>query len=132
MEFVSTMNLDFYLHQNCEGASLLDWNKRIRIAAEVARGLEREGLLGMLMMSIGLGEVVGGASKESDVYGSGVILLEILSERICEEGLLFQWILPLIKEVGYSEFLDPRLVLPSNLRPLVRLAKGCFSLCGEL
>ncbi|KAK6932608.1 Serine-threonine/tyrosine-protein kinase, catalytic domain [Dillenia turbinata] len=175
MEFVGTMNLDFYLHQNCEGASLLDWNKRIKIAAEVARGLEylhegmapnvvhggikstkilidakfcaricdygvsnflatkeKRGLVGYVDDEYWVGRGGGGgASKESDVYGFGVILLEILSGRRCEEGLLVKWSLPLIKEVRFSELLDRRLVLPSDLRPLVRLAKVALACVGN-
>ncbi|OIV91721.1 hypothetical protein TanjilG_26574 [Lupinus angustifolius] len=65
----------------------------------------------------------GGATKESDVYGFGVVILELLSGRECEGGLLVEWALPLIKEMSFSELLDPRLVIPSDLRPLVRLAK---------
>lgn len=62
-------------------------------------------------------------SKESDVYGLGVVLLELLSGRSCEEGKMVKWALPLIKEKRYSEVLDARLVIPSEIKPLVRLAK---------
>jgi serine/threonine protein kinase len=40
MEFVGMAGLDFYLHQNSDGASLLCWGNRLRIAAGAARGLE--------------------------------------------------------------------------------------------
>jgi serine/threonine protein kinase len=40
MEFVGMVSLDFYLHQNRDGISLLDWSNRLRIAAGAARGPE--------------------------------------------------------------------------------------------
>lgn len=34
MEFVSAVSLDYYLHENSDGASsVLDWSRRLRIAA---------------------------------------------------------------------------------------------------
>lgn len=72
-----------------------------------------------------------GASKESDVYGLGVVLLELLSGRGCEGGLLAKWALPLIKEMRYSEVLDPRLVIPSEMKPLVRFAKVASACVGN-
>jgi interleukin-1 receptor-associated kinase 1 len=162
MEFVGMVCLDFYLHQNPDGASLLDWNHRLKIAAGAARGLqylhegvapnivhgcvkasnilidvkfcarvcdyglsflapkEKRGLVGYVDDEYWRG---GGVCKESDVFGFGVVLLELLSGRGCEEGLLVKWALPLIKEMRFSEFLDPRLVIPHDIMPLVRLAK---------
>ncbi|KAA8519741.1 hypothetical protein F0562_013997 [Nyssa sinensis] len=72
-----------------------------------------------------------GASKESDVYGFGVVLLELLSGKRNEKGMLVDWALPLIKAMKFSELLDPRLVIPSDLRPLVRLAKVAVSCVGN-
>ncbi|KAJ1402103.1 Serine-threonine/tyrosine-protein kinase, catalytic domain [Sesbania bispinosa] len=173
MEFIRMSSLDFYLHQNQDGASLLDWNKRFRIAAGAARGLqylhevvapnivhgcvkssnvlidinfcaritdyglnflaslEKRGLVGYVddeYWNEGRGS---SASKESDIYGLGVVLLELLSGRRCEEGLLVKWALPLIKEVRFSELLDPRLVIPSDIKPLVRLAKVASACVGN-
>lgn len=160
MEFVRMASLDFYLHQNPSGGSLLDWTQRLRIAAGAAGGLqylhqvvgvhgcvkssnilidvnfcarisdyglnflapkEKRGLVGYVDEEYWDGG--GGASKESDVYGLGVVLMELLSGRRCEEGMLQKWALPLIKEMRYTEVLDPRLVIPSDLSHLVRLAK---------
>ncbi|GKA74497.1 serine/threonine-protein kinase-like protein ACR4 [Tanacetum coccineum] len=163
MEFMGMMSLEFYLHQNPDGASLLDWGRRLRVAAGVARGLEylhelmapcivhgcvkpsnilidvkfsakvsdyglsfiapneKEGLIGYVDQEYWL-EPKGG-SKESDVYGLGVVLLELLSGRRSDGGLIVKWGLPLIKEMKLDEFLDPRLVVPSDIKPLVRLAK---------
>ncbi|XP_027347854.1 serine/threonine-protein kinase-like protein ACR4 [Abrus precatorius] len=174
MELVRMVSLDFYLHQNLNGASLLDWNKRIRIAAGAARGLqhlhevatpnivhgcvkssnilidvnlcprisdyglnflapfEKKGLVGYVDDEYWNGRGSGGgASKESDVYGLGVVLLELVSGRGCEEGLIAKWALPLIKEMRFSELLDPRLVIPSDMKPLVRLAKVALACVGN-
>ncbi|KAJ6999261.1 serine/threonine-protein kinase-like protein ACR4 [Populus alba x Populus x berolinensis] len=41
MGFVSAVSLDYYLPENSDGASsVLDWSRRLRIAAGAARGLE--------------------------------------------------------------------------------------------
>ncbi|KAL9686595.1 hypothetical protein QQ045_030988 [Rhodiola kirilowii] len=161
MEFMGMVNLNFFLHQNTDGVTLLDWDIRLKIAAGSARGIkylheditpsivhgsiktsniiidakfcpkvcdyglhflapnERRGLKGYVDDEYWKK----GASKECDVYGFGVMLLEILSGRMCEEGLLVRWALPLIREMKVIEVLDPRLVPPSNLNTLIRLAK---------
>ncbi|XP_054779470.1 serine/threonine-protein kinase-like protein ACR4 [Prosopis cineraria] len=183
MEFVGTLSLEFYLHQNPDGNSLLDWNQRFKIAAEAARGLhylheiaspnivhgcvkssnilidinfsarvsdyglnflapqEKRALVGYVDEEYWIstdnnnnnnGIIRGGGScKESDVYGFGVVLLELLSGRGCEEGLLVKWALPLIKDMRYSEVLDARLVIPSEIKPLVRLAKVASACVGN-
>ncbi|XP_052200866.1 serine/threonine-protein kinase-like protein ACR4 [Diospyros lotus] len=173
MEFVSMVNLDYYLHQNSDAASLLDWGRRLRIAAGVARGVEylhevaappilhgcikpsnilvdvkfvaklcdyglsslasqeRRGLEGYVDEEYWAAAGRRGASKESDVYGFGVVLLELLSGRCSEGGLLANWALPLIKEMKLGELLDPRLVIPSDMKPLVRLAKVASACVGN-
>lgn len=167
MEFVSGMlSLDFYLHENSDETSLLDWNRRLRIAAGAARGLEylhegiapnivhgcfkafnvlldekfcakvcdyglsflapnkKRGLVGYVDDEYWVdGGGGGGACKESDVYGFGVVLLEILTGRRAQEGWLVKWALPFIKEMRFSEILDPRLAMPSDMKPIIRLAK---------
>ncbi|ONI10555.1 hypothetical protein PRUPE_4G053200 [Prunus persica] len=170
MEFVGMVCLDFYLHQNPEGASLLDWNHRLKIAAGAAKGLEylhegvapnivhgcvkasnilidvnfcaricdyglsflalqeKRGLVGYVDDEYWRGS---GACKESDVYGFGIVLLELLSGRLCEEGRLVNWASPLIKEMRISELLDPRLVLPDDIGALVRLAKVASACVGN-
>ncbi|XP_020230940.1 serine/threonine-protein kinase PBS1-like [Cajanus cajan] len=166
MELVHMASLEFYLHQNPDGASLLDWNKRLRIAAGAARGLqylhevvapnivhgcvkssnilidvnfcaricdyglnflapaEKRGVVGYVDDEYwSERRRGGGASKESDVYGLGVVLLELLSGKGCEGGALVNWALPLIRETSFTQLLDPRLLIPSHINPLVRLAK---------
>ncbi|XP_021838000.2 phytosulfokine receptor 1 [Spinacia oleracea] len=181
MEYVDTMSLDFYLHQNVDGPSLLGWVERVRIATGMARGVEylhektapqvvhgcikpcnvlvdvkfcpklcdyglsflaskneKVGLLGYVDEEYWLegrngggGGGGGGASKESDVYGFGVVLLELLTGKRNEGGLLVEWVLPLIKEMRFNEFLDPRIEAPSNMKPLVRLGKVALACVGN-
>ncbi|KAG6777085.1 hypothetical protein POTOM_016887 [Populus tomentosa] len=78
---------------------------------------EKRGLVGYVddeFWSNGGGE----ACKESDVYGFGVVLLELLTGRRTEEGLLVRWALPLIKEMRLSELLDLRLEVATILNNL--------------
>ncbi|XP_044460978.1 serine/threonine-protein kinase-like protein ACR4 [Mangifera indica] len=172
MEFVGMASLEFSLHKNNDGASLLDWRRRLMIAAGAAKGLEylHEGMVpnvihgcikasnilldskfcpkisdyGLSFMApqekrglVGYvddeywGERGGGGAKENDVYGFGVVLLELLSGRSSEEGLLVNWALPLIKVMRLSELLDPRLPFPSDVKPLVRLAKVALACVGN-
>ncbi|KAL0398545.1 UNVERIFIED_CONTAM: Serine/threonine-protein kinase-like protein CCR2 [Sesamum radiatum] len=163
MEFGGMLSLDFYLHQNPDGAALLDWSRRLRIAAGAARGIEylhevvappivhgcvkpsnilvdvkfcaricdyglhflagheRQGLLGYVDEEYWRDKK--GASKECDVFGFGVVLLELLSGRRSEQGSMVEWALPLIKGMRMSELLDPRLAIPSEVEPLVRLGR---------
>uniref|UniRef100_A0A7N0R991 Protein kinase domain-containing protein n=1 Tax=Kalanchoe fedtschenkoi TaxID=63787 RepID=A0A7N0R991_KALFE len=169
MELSGMVNLEFFLHHNTDGVTLLDWDKRLQITAGAARGIrylhdeispsiihgsvktsnviidarfcpklcdyglhflapnERRGLRGYVDDEFW----VKGASKEGDVYAFGVMLLEILSGRMCEEGLLVRWALPLIREMKVNEVLDPRLVAPSNLNPLIRFARVALACVGN-
>ena len=58
-------------------------------------------------------------------------MLELLSGRGCEEGLIAKWAMPLIKEMSFGELLDARLVIPSDMKPLVRLAKVALACVGN-
>ncbi|KAM7500758.1 hypothetical protein LguiA_025172 [Lonicera macranthoides] len=169
MEFVGMMSLDLYLHQKSDGVPLLDWDRRLGIAAGAARGVEylhevmvppivhgsikpsnilidvkfcarvcdyglsffapkeRNGLSGYVDDEYW----VKGGSKENDVYGLGVVLLELLSGRRSEEGLIVRWALPLIKEMKLRELLDPRLEMPNDMKSIVRLAKVALACVGN-
>ncbi|KAL8468115.1 hypothetical protein ACS0TY_031377 [Phlomoides rotata] len=171
MEFGGMLSLDFYLHQNPDGAALVDWSRRLRIAAGAARGIEylhevvappiihgcvkpsnilvdvkfcarlcdyglhflapreRQGLVGYVDEEYWVDKK--GGSKECDVFGLGVVLLELLSGRRSEEGLIVEWGLPLIKGMKLSEFLDPRLAIPCDVEPLVRLCKVALACVGN-
>ncbi|XP_042482880.1 serine/threonine-protein kinase-like protein ACR4 [Macadamia integrifolia] len=172
MEFMGMKSLEFYLHENSGGGvPLLDWWRRFRIAAGVARGIEylHEGMTPHLLhgcvkpsnilfdlnlrprvCDYGLSflnpkergglvgyvddeywEEGGEACKESDVYGFGVVLLELLSGRRCEEGLLVKWALPLMRAMRVVEVFDPRMVVPSDMKPLIRLAKVATACVGN-
>nr|GMD83239.1 serine/threonine-protein kinase-like protein ACR4 [Ipomoea batatas] len=58
-------------------------------------------------------------------------MLELLSGRKSQEGLLVKWALPLIKEMKFGEVLDPRLAIPCDINPLVRLAKVASACVGN-
>ncbi|XP_021765950.1 phytosulfokine receptor 1-like [Chenopodium quinoa] len=92
---------------------------------------EKMGLLGYVDEEYWLEGKSGGACKESDVYGIGVVLLELLTGKRNEGGLLVGWVFPLIKEMRYSEFLDPRIDIPSNMKPIVRLGKVALACVGN-
>ncbi|KAF5186121.1 Receptor-like kinase lip2 [Thalictrum thalictroides] len=165
MEFMGMKSLEFYLHQNSIDCSplLLDWKRRLQIAAGVARGIEYlhermnpSIIHGCIKPSNILLDVnfcaricdygltflapqerrglIGYADKEywnekkcickaSDVYGFGVVLLELLSGRMCQDGLLVEWALPLIRNMRIVDVLDSRLLVPFDIKPLIRLAK---------
>ncbi|PIA31246.1 hypothetical protein AQUCO_05100039v1 [Aquilegia coerulea] len=173
MEFMGMKSLEYYLHQNSigAGAPLLDWGRRLQIAAGAARGIEylhekmnpsiihgcikpsnilldvnfcaricdyglsflapqeRRGLLGYVDKEYWNEKK--GICKASDVYGFGVVLLELLSGRMCQDGLLVEWALPLIRNMRIVDVLDSRLLVPFDLRPLIRLAKVASSCVGN-
>lgn len=72
-----------------------------------------------------------GVCKASDVYGFGVVLLELLSGRSCEGGAMVEWALPLIRASKLAEVLDPRVRVPPNTKPLFRLAKVASACVGN-
>ncbi|KAF8118601.1 hypothetical protein N665_0004s0082 [Sinapis alba] len=140
--------------------TVLDWRKRFRVAAGAARGLEylheiinprivhgRFTSSNILLDEKLMAKVsdygfafliprekaeVSWYCKESDVYGFGVVLLEILSGRRSENGTIVKWATPLIKEQRFAELLDPRVVVQSQIKCLViRLAKVALACVGN-
>lgn len=70
-------------------------------------------------------------SKANDVYGLGVVLLETLSGRRSDGGLLVEHASPLIRMGRIEEVLDSRLRLPKDVTPLVRMAKVALACVGN-
>eukprot|EP01018_Ginkgo_biloba_P013126 Gb_35014 [translate_table: standard] len=67
--------------------------------------------------------------KASDIYSFGVVLLEILSGRPCfgrdfdEPTSIVDWAVPLITSSRAHEVFDPRLQVPTNPEPLIKVAE---------
>ncbi|KAK7402082.1 hypothetical protein VNO78_14062 [Psophocarpus tetragonolobus] len=93
--------------------------------------VERKGLVGHVDDEYWSERRDGEATKESDVYGLRVVLLQLLSGKGCEGGLLVKWIFPLIRETNFNELFYPRLVIPSDMKPLIRLAKVASTCLSE-
>lgn len=106
---------DNFVARICDyGLSFLDLNNYKKVMAGYVDGEGREE-----------------RSKANDVYGLGVILLEILSGRRSDGGLIVDWCLPLIKGGLIEEVLDMRVALPEDLKPLVRTAKVASACVGN-
>lgn len=71
------------------------------------------------------------ACKENDVYGFGVVLLELLSGRRSEEGMVVEWALPLMREGKVGDVLDKRVGVPMEMKPLARMAKVASACVGN-
>ncbi|XP_008798337.2 serine/threonine-protein kinase-like protein CR4 [Phoenix dactylifera] len=87
---------------------------------------ERRGMLGYVDDGEGWG-----VCKENDVYGFGVVLLELLSGRRSEGGLVVEWALPLIREGKVGEVLEKRVGVPMDMKPLARMAKVASACVGN-
>lgn len=70
-------------------------------------------------------------SKGNDVYGLGVVLLEIFSGRRSERGSIADWALPLIKMGRLEEFLDGSIGPVKDLGVSVRMAKVASACVGN-
>lgn len=141
-EFNGMVSLEYYLRDGVP--LLLDWNQRLKIVSGAAKGLEYlhtmvpgvvhggftcesvlvdEAFCGRVC-DYGLWFLGGEVGREGDVYGFGVVLLEVLSGRRCGDDDGVKWgLLSLIKEMRISEVLDKRVKAPCDVKPLVRLAK---------
>ncbi|KAM7499148.1 hypothetical protein LguiA_023562 [Lonicera macranthoides] len=140
------------LHDHLHGdLSPLDWNLRLKISLQAARGLEylhkvanppivhrdvktsnilldsnwdaRIADFGLL--SVNEKEVHG--DMESDVYNYGIVLLEILSgrkdyDRDYTPSGIVEWALPIIRRGRAAAIVNRHLALPRNVEPLLKLA----------
>ncbi|KAK3023173.1 hypothetical protein RJ639_043482 [Escallonia herrerae] len=141
------------LHDHLHGElSPLDWNLRLKISAQAARGIE-------YLHKVASPQIVHGDVKtsnilldsnwearvadfgilsasntesnrdiESDVYSFGIVLLEILSGRKAYDRdyappSIVEWALPSIKRGRAAAILDRNLALPRNVEPLLKLAE---------
>lgn len=140
------------LHDHLHGElSPLDWNLRLKIALQAAKGLEylhkeinpsiihkdvktsnilldsewSARISDFGLMSATDRELNG--DKESDVYNFGIVLLEILSgrkayDRDCTPPGLVDWALPLIRLGKSAAIIDRNVALPRNVEPLLKVA----------
>lgn len=141
------------LHDHLHGElSPLDWNLRLKIALQAAKGLEYlhkevkpptvhqdvktsnillDSEWGARISDFGL---LSGASNkdlkgdmEGDVYNFGIVLLEILSgrkayDRDCSPPSIVDWALPVIRRGKAAAIIDRNVALPRNVEPLLKLA----------
>lgn len=140
------------LHDHLQGElSPLDWNIRLKISLDAARGLEYlhkevtppivhrdvktsnillDSQWGARIADIGIlsasdGDL--GGDMESDVYSFGIVLLEILSGKKshgkdCSPPGIVPWALPLIRHGKAAAIIDRNVALPINVEPLLKLA----------
>lgn len=140
------------LHDHLHGElSPLDWNLRLKISLQTAKGLEYlhkevkppivrkdvktsnillDSEWGARMSDFGLMSANDkdlDGDMEGDVYNFGVVLLEILSgrkayDRDCTPSGLVQWALPVIRQGKAAAIIDQNVALPRNVEPLLKLA----------
>lgn len=140
------------LHDHLHGElSPLDWNLRLRISLQAARGLEylhkevtppivhRDVKTSNILLDSGWGARIAdfgilsasdrdlNGDMESDVYNFGIVLLEILSgrkayDRDCSPPCIVQWALPLIRHGKATSIIDRSVALLRDVEPLLKLA----------
>nr|POE85758.1 serine/threonine-protein kinase-like protein ccr1 [Quercus suber] len=128
-----------------------DWNLRLRISLQAARGLEylhkevtppivhRDVKTSNILLDPGWGARIAdfgilsandrdlNGDMESDVYNFGIVLLEILSgrkayDRDCSPPCIVQWALPLIRLGKAASIIDRSVALLRDVEPLLKLA----------
>ncbi|KAI9152751.1 hypothetical protein LWI28_000499 [Acer negundo] len=146
-EYMPHGTLHDHLHS---GLSPLNWNLRLKIAMQAAKGLEylhkevvppvvhRDVKTSNILLDSDWGariadfglltsndkDLIG--EMKSDVYNFGIGLLEILSGRKAfDRGYtppsIVEWALPLIKQGKAAAIIDRNVVLPRNVEPLLKL-----------
>ncbi|KAJ1387697.1 TNFR/NGFR cysteine-rich region [Sesbania bispinosa] len=133
------------------GLSPLNWSLRLKIAMQVAKGLEylhKELLPPIVHKDLKSSNILLDSEwaarisdfglltssdndlkgdLESDVYNFGIVLLEILSGRkACDRDFtppnVVEWAVPLIKQGKAAAIIDRYVALPRNVEPLLKLA----------
>jgi serine/threonine protein kinase len=140
------------LHDHLHGElSPLDWNLRLKLSLQAARGLEYlhnevappivhrdvktsnilldsewvARIADFGMVSANDRDVNG--DVESDVYNFGIVLLEMLTgrkayDRDYEPPGIVEWALPLMRRGRAAAIIDRNVPLPRNVEPLLKLA----------
>ncbi|XP_015877135.2 serine/threonine-protein kinase-like protein CCR2 [Ziziphus jujuba] len=140
------------LHDHLHGElSPLDWNLRLKISLQAAKGLEYlhevvkppmihkdvktsnillDSEWGARISDFGLMSASDkdlDGDMEGDVYNFGIVLLEILSgrkayDRDCTPSGIVEWALPVIRQGKAAAIIDRNVALPRNVEPLLKLA----------
>ncbi|KAL6574833.1 NADPH-cytochrome p450 reductase [Orobanche minor] len=140
------------LHDHLHGGlSSLNWTLRLKIAMQAAKGLEylhKEVVPPIVHRDVRSSKILldgdwvarisdfglltpnerdVSVDMSTDVYGFGVVLLEILSGRKAYDGdcmlpNVVDWALPQIKQGKAAALIDRYVALPRNVEPLLRLA----------
>ncbi|KAL6998230.1 non-specific serine,threonine protein kinase [Sarracenia purpurea var. burkii] len=138
------------LHDHLHGdLSPLNWSLRLKIASQAAKGLEylhkdvvppvvhRDVKSSNILLDADLGARIAdfglriesdlNGDMKDDVYGFGVVLLEIISGRKAFDGdfapaSIVEWAVPLIRKGMADAIVDRYAAFPRNIEPLLRIA----------